>query len=177
MIFKRACILAVIIFIGYVGLSTYTITSQNIHNLLVCSRHGNLNIPYAKRICHFYLFQFRGGPKDIANLQKHGGASFVIDQGPISADMQKTLTFLVSNGLDINEPSEAGYTPLQGAVLLNSFPKVQMLLEMGGNPQITGSATSLTPLQMAIRLNQSGKLLQSNQAIIALLRQASHTKE
>lgn len=49
----------------------------------------------------------------------------------------KVLTFLVLRGLDINGEDESGISPLQGAVLENSLPKVDLVLGLGSNPPLT----------------------------------------
>lgn len=173
---KLALSLLIIALALYVGVSSYIVTSQGIQSLLVCADRGGLMIPFSKSICRSYLFNVRGSPKDIAELQEYGGAALVINQGVTTAQTRQTLEFLVSRGLNVNGFDESSIRPLQGAVLENSFPKVKLLLDLGADPTLKGSTIKASALELAVKLKSSQKLENGNDRIIAILQEASNTR-
>lgn len=166
-----------ILAVGYIGASSYVISSQGIQALLVCSANGGVKVPFSNKVCQYYLFNFRGNTKDIHNLQKYGGAAFVLNQGNVTHEMRRTLSFLVSRGLDINGADESGIRPLQGAVLENSLAKVKLILGLGGNPLLAGKRIQLTPLKLAIKLSKKYKHYGNNEKIISTLREATQAAQ
>lgn len=159
----------------YFTASAYIVTSQGIQSLLVCANSGGLAIPFSKNICRSYLFNMRGSPEDIAELQEYGGAALVINQGPVTTQTRETLEFLVSRGLDVNRFDESGIRPLQGAVLENSFPKVELLLDLGADPTLKGRTIEPNSLELAVGLKPSRKTERGSDQIISILREASNT--
>lgn len=124
----------------------YLLTSQDIENLLVCSTSQSTRT-WAKKICRYYLFHYRGTKDDIAELEKGPGLSFVLDDGREYAD------FLIQKGINVNKVSPTtGITPLFQAVVENDPKLVKYLLVKGADVNIKGYdkllPRAMTPLEL-----------------------------
>lgn len=124
----------------------YLLTSQDIESLLVCSTSQSTR-PWAKTVCQYYLFHYRGTKKDIAELEKGAGLSFVLD------DDREYANFLIQKGIDINKVSPTtGATPLLTAVVENDPTLVKYLLEKGADINVKGYDKllphAMTPLEL-----------------------------
>lgn len=171
---KKALIGYVIGFIvtGYVGLSVYVITKQEIEQVLLCVDQGGLKIPFSKALCREYFFTFRGSYEDIDALHKGVGASFVVQGKSAVSEREQVLKYLISKGLDVNHIDMHQLSPLHGAVLSNSADEVEMLLRNGASINLKDQKFGLTPLELALKLQGEDKLTSDRQAVIAPLRNA-----
>ena len=171
---KKALISIVgFVFVGYISLSTYLITTQNIVELLVCTdTDGIYKIPFAKPLCRGYLFTFRGSQQDIAALHRGVGASFVLNGESPAPEREQVLKYLISKGLDVNHLDMHQLLPLHGAVLNNSADEVGILLRNGANPNLKDKKFGLTPLELALKLQAESKFPQDRRAVISLLKGA-----
>jgi len=138
--------------IGYVGLSAYVVSRQDIESLLVCAEQGGLKIPYAKSICRAYLSAARGTPDDIEALQRGVGATFVVQGSASSEEKEQLLVLLISKGLDVNHIDMRGSTPLHAAVLAGAEDEVDLLLNHGARIDLKDAATGLTAPELALKL-------------------------
>lgn len=138
--------------IGYVGLSAYVVSRQDIESLLICAEQGGLKIPYAKSICRAYLSAARGTPEDIASLQRGVGASFVVQGGASREEKEQVLTLLIAKGLDVNRVDMHGSTPLHSAVLAGAEDEVDLLLNHGARVDLKDAVNGLNALELALKM-------------------------
>ena len=174
---KKALISIIgVIFVGYISLSTYAITTLNIEELLVCTDSDRIyKIPFAKSICRGYLFTFRGSQQDIADLHQGVGASFVLNGYSTAPEREQVLKYLISKGLDVNHLDRHMFLPLHGAVLSNSADEVGILLRNGANPNLKDKKYELTPLELALKFQAEDKFpedREERQTVISLLKNA-----
>lgn len=171
---KKALIGYILGFIvtGYIGLSVYAITKQDVEELLICADQGGFKIPFSREICRGYLFTLRGSQEDIDFLHQGIGASFPVQGESSVAEREQVLKYLISKGLDVNHIDMHQLTPLHGAVLANSADEVGMLLRNGANPDLKDRKFGLTPLELALKLDRENKLPEDRRAVISLLRNA-----
>ena len=130
----------------------YLLTSQDIESLLVCSTSQETH-SWARKTCQYYLFHYRGTKKDIAELEKGTGLSFVLD------DNLKYADFLIRKGININKVSPVtGVTPLFAAVVENNPKLVKYLLDNGAEITVKGDDKllphAMTPLELVNYLIQ-----------------------
>ena len=136
--------------IGYVGLSAYVVSRQDIESLLICAEQGGLKIPYAKSICRAYLSVARGTPENIASLQRDVGASFVVQGGASREEKEQVLTLLIAKGLDVNRVDMHGSTPLHSAVLAGAEDEVDLLLNHGARVDLKDAVNGLNGLNALV---------------------------
>lgn len=160
------------VFISYIGLAIYVLAKQEIEELLVCADNGGLKIPFSKCLCREYLFVARGSDHDIDVLHRGVGASFVIQGKSTVSEREQVLKFLVSKGLDVNHIDIHQLSPLHGAVLNNSTDEIEILLRNGANTNLRDKKFSLTPLELALKLQSEDKLPSDRHAAITLLTNA-----
>lgn len=158
---------------GYITLSGYVVTNQNIEELLICSdKAGIYAIPFGKNVCRAYLFNFRGTPEDIATLHKGVGASFVTGGESSLPERERVLKYLIGKGLDVNQIDMHGMLPLHSAVVLNSADELEMLLRNGARPNVKDKRTGGTPLELAMKLQAKSKEPEKRQAVVSILERA-----
>jgi hypothetical protein len=152
----------------YLALSALFVTTQNINSLLICADKGGYRIPFSKNICRVYLFNFRGNPNDIDSLHKGIGASFVVQGESAPQEREDVLRYLLEKNLNINNIGMNALTPLHEAVLANSVEEVEMLLRNGADRSRKDKKYALTPLELAVTLQDSSKNIDRRE-VIALL--------
>jgi Ankyrin repeats (many copies) len=153
--------------VAYGVSAAYVVTTQGIEDLLLCSDGGGLKVPFSNQLCRSYLFAFRGTPQDIASLQRGIGASFVLQGVSPLLERERTLKFLISKGLRVNELDMHGATPLHAAVLANSSDEIEVLLRNGADVNVKDQKFGLTPLGLALKLQRDGKV--DRHAVISIL--------
>ncbi|MGD8569280.1 MAG: hypothetical protein PVJ39_14430 [Gammaproteobacteria bacterium] len=134
-------LLVVIIVAG--ATSVYSLSQDNIENLIVCSVNDEASyIP--SNVCQYYLVNFRGNRDDIAFLNKGAGLGFLISIEN-NAKRKRLLDFFIAKGMDVNSKSRIdGLTPLQAAILLNDHNLVAYLLKKGADPSIPDRDNGMT---------------------------------
>lgn len=157
---------------SYIGLSGYVIAKQGAEELLLCADKGGLHIPFSKELCRNYLFAFRGSQQDIDALHQGIGASFVIQGESPAPEREKVLKFLIGKGLDVNRIDMHQLTALHSAVIADAAEEVDMLLRNGASINVTDKRFGLTPLELALKLKNEGRLPMDGQAVIPLLQNA-----
>jgi len=168
---RIGCILGFIV-TGYLGLSVYAITKQDVEELLICADKGGFKIPFSREICRGYLFTLRGSQEEIDFLHQGIGASFAVQGESTVAEREEVLKYLISKGLDVNRIDMHQLTPMHGAVLANSAEEVGMLLRNGANPNLKDKKFGLTPLELAHKLDRESKFSEDRRAVISLLKNA-----
>lgn len=159
-------------FFGYVTLALWAVARQEIEPLLVCADSGGLNVPFSKNICRAYLFNFRGTKQDISELQQGSGPSFAVQGESSLQEREQILKFLVNKGMNINGIGMHQLTALHEAVLANSDEEIEMLLRNGADAALRDKKFGLTPLELAISLEQDGAPGIDRKPVIVLLENA-----
>jgi len=137
---------------GYVAVAVGLIGRQDALSLVLCADKGGWRIPFDNFLCRQYLFRFRIDAQDVADVQRAGGGSFLI-QIEDAVLREKALRAFVERGLDLNlvDDLHGGY-PLHAAVLFGDTEAVGLLLEHGAQVDVLDAKHGLTPLQLANRL-------------------------
>ncbi len=152
MIKKILLALVIILPVTWISLAIYVMVTDDLEGLMICSTTDYSRIP--KSVCEYYTLHFRGTKKDIAQLEKGIGISFVFGDEKMRA---KFLSFLLDKGANINLISPLdGMTPLHSAVLDNDPELVKFLLDRGADPTIrkgkgfssASKVDNMTPLEM-----------------------------
>ncbi len=139
--------------------------------LLMCSQGRDELIP--KSLCQTYLFNFRGTPSEIADINRGIGVVWALSAED-NEDKNKLLKFLLEKGANINSVDErSGVSALHAMVLENDLQAVDLLLKNGADPSIHEARHGKTPLQFAQeRAGKPGEPDRS--AIIRLLENATN---
>jgi ankyrin repeat protein len=167
---KRWTALTGLVVLGYISLCAYLVMNQNAEELLICADKGGLKIPASKFLCRQYLFAARGTAQDIAALHLGVGASLVVQGQSSAPQREQVLQYLIGKGLDVNRLDRHQLSPLHAAVLANSPEEVQMLLNNGANPNLKDKKFGLTPLELAVQLQNEGQSQRNLSAVIDLLK-------
>lgn len=162
-------LLAGISLAAYLALSSLFVTSQTIESLLICADKGGDHIPFSKKVCRVYLFNFRGNSNDIDSLHKGIGASFVVQGESTPREREEVLRYLLEKNLNINNIGMNALTPLHEAVLANSVEEVEMLLRNGADRSRKDKKYVLTPLELAVTLQSDSSKNIDRREVIALL--------
>lgn len=169
---KRVLIASIVgfLFVGYMGLSIYAVSRQEVGQLLICADRGGLKIPFSKCLCREYLFAFRGSKQDIDSLHQGIGALFVAQGESATSEREQILKFLIGKGLDVNRAGMHQLLPLHGAVLANSADEIRILLNNGADPSLKDNRFGLTALELALKLQSEDKLPGNRNTVISLLK-------
>jgi len=145
-----------------------SMNSADIEDVIICSAGtGTHYIPSS--VCKYYLYNFRANKDDIKKLQSHAGLSFVLSM-PVYDEKKKLIKYLISKGIDINQPSRTdGLTPLHAAILLNMPGMVEFLIDNGASLTKIDATYKLTPMQF-VKLLIEKKPSVDRSAVIALLK-------
>lgn len=131
----------------------YSLSQDNIENLIVCSANKEASYIPCK-ICEYYLINFRGSKADIDFLSKGAGLGFLVNIDNKQLRI-KLFEFFLSKGMDINARSNIdGLTPLHAAILINDHELVNYLLMKGADKNITDRDKKLTANAFLDLLNQ-----------------------
>ncbi|MDI1308723.1 MAG: hypothetical protein PSV17_04725 [Methylotenera sp.] len=136
-------------------------------------RDINFYLPFSPSLCDIHLKKYRGNAEDIGYLNATAGAYNIASENEGAGGLRnrrkniENLQFLISKGLDVNAKTDYSkvlktntdvkiqVTSLYLAVASHDLEAVQMLLDNGANPNIKGGIMGLTPLEMAIKLEEA----------------------
>lgn len=168
---KTAIVIATLVACASTAVYGYFVANslKDFELLLMCSQGRDKLIP--KSLCQAYLFNFRGNPNEIADLNRGIGIVWALS-ATNSDDKNSLFKFLLKKGVDINSLDErSGVSALHAMVLENDLQAVALLLKNGANPSIQEVNHGKTPLQFA--LDRIGKPNEPDRsAIISFLENA-----
>lgn len=168
-------------FLVFVALMFYVCSTTNIKYLIVESvESGTTIIP--RFVSEFFLFNFRGGEEDIAELKNNGGLNYITSalvNSKFSKDKKaKYLKYFISKGCGVNDVfSFDGFRPLHGAALSGDAEITVLLLANGADPLLKTESPkgldtfkNMTPLEVAERAQIKSQIDYSK--VIDILRKA-----
>jgi hypothetical protein len=163
------------------GLVAYAISTQSMTELVFkADNDGNRMI---QRLVRFYLWNFRGSPEDLRELEFNRGAALLLER--VEGDPPKLISLterellikhLMTKGLDINSKAGLdgyGFTPLHSAVLGRQEPEALLLLRLGARTDIKDDRYKLTALELAQHLQQTSRFPADFKRMEELLKQNS----
>jgi hypothetical protein len=150
--------LSAAIVMAIAGLAVYVISRESMTQL-VFNADIDGYIPLVQKWTRFYLWNFRGSPEDLRELEFNGGAATLLRR--IEGDPPKLMSLskrellikhLMTKGLDINSKAGLdgyGFTPLHSAVLGRQEPEALLLLRLGARTDIKDDRYKLTALELS----------------------------
>lgn len=142
---------------------------------------GGIEVITPRFVAEFFLFNFRGGKKDIADLKMNdGGLKYIVSalsDSKLSKEKKaKYIKYFISKGCGVNDVSSIdGLTPLHGAALSGDAEMIELLLENGADPLLKSKGPevfkNMTPLEV-VELSQKRRSDIDYTKVIEILRKA-----
>lgn len=131
---------------------------------------GGIEVITPRFVAEFFLFNVRGGKKDIAELKmEDGGLNYIVSALSESKSSKekkgKYIKYFISKGCGVNDISSFdGFSPLHVAALFNDAVTAELLLENGADPFLkskspkgfegSGAFINKTPLEVVEQANK-----------------------
>jgi hypothetical protein len=125
---------------------------------------GGIEVITPRFVAEFFLFNFRGGKKDIAEFKMNdGGLNYIVSalsNSKLSKEKKaKYIKYFISKGCGVNDFSGIdGLTPLHGAALSGDADTTELLLANGADPLLKSKGpevfNNMTPLEVVERANK-----------------------
>lgn len=168
----------------FVSLMFYVCFTTRIDYLIVESIEKNVTIT-PRFVSEFFLFNVRGGKKDIAELKMNdGGLKYIVSalsHSKFSKEKKaKYIKYFISKGCGVNDFSGIdGLTPLHGAALSGDADTTELLLANGADPLLKSKGPevfrNMTPLEV-VELSQKKRSDIDYTKVIELLSKAEEKR-
>jgi hypothetical protein len=174
--------LSAAIVMAIAGLAVYVFSRESMTQL-VFNADIDGYIPLVQKWTQFYLWNFRGSPEDLRELEFNGGAGLLLERMVGEPPKLISLTerellikHLMTKGLNINSKAGMngyGLTPLHSMVIGRQEPEAMLLLRLGARTDIKDDRYKLTALELAQHLQQTSKFPADFKRMEELLKQNS----